>query len=320
MSPLPPFALHRPETLPEVGDLLAAHRGDAALYAGGTELLLLLKEGVLRVGNLIDVKRVPGLGEITAGTGRVFIGATVTHRAVERSSVVRHTCPIVPAVARHVANVRVRSVGTVGGNLAFADPHSDLATLFLVLDGRVRLWRQGREREMPLMDFVRGPYETALEADEILTGVQLVPWPARTIGVYLKFGMYERPTLGVAVALTLDESARTVSEARIAVGCVSTRPSRLLDFEAQVAGRMAGDLSADAGRLAIAAAELVEPVDDLHGSADYKQDMTRVFVRRALEIVGARAMGRPHDPRYAHTVIVTSDGVTTAPSLAACPG
>src|SRR4029453_7949969 len=138
---LRPFALHRPASLPDVGHLLSEYRGEAALYAGGTELLLLLKEGFLQVANLIDVKRVPGLGDIVIEDGSVLVGATATHRTIERSPVLRASCPIVPAVAQHVANVRVRNVGTVGGNLAFADPHSDLATLFLALDGRIRLWR-----------------------------------------------------------------------------------------------------------------------------------------------------------------------------------
>jgi aerobic carbon-monoxide dehydrogenase medium subunit len=300
---LRPFALHRPSTLHDVGHLLSEYRGESAIYAGGTELLLLLKEGFLRPGHLIDVKRVPGLGEIAIEDGSVLVGATATHRTIERSPVLRASCPIVPAVAQHVANVRVRNVGTVGGNLAFADPHSDLATLFLALDGRVLLWRRGVEREVPLAEFVRGPYETVREEDEIVTAVRLVPWPARTVAAYVKYGLHERPTLGVALALTLDADARTVLEARLAVGCVGPRPERLA-IEGELRGRALADVLADGERLATAAAESVEPVDDLHGSSDYKRDMTRVFVRRALAIVGARAAGRDADARYPHTVVV----------------
>jgi carbon-monoxide dehydrogenase medium subunit len=311
---LRPFALHRPSSLDDVADLLVEHRAESALYAGGTELLLLLKEGFLRDRNLIDVKRLPGLGEITVEDGSVVIGATVTHRTVERSGVLRAACPIVPAVAEHVANIRVRNVGTVGGNLAFADPHSDLATLFLALDGSVRLWRQGREREVSLAEFVRGPYETAREEDEILTSVRFLPWPAGTVATYVKFGMYERPTLGIALALTLDTRTRAVVRARVAIGCVGPRPQRLLAIEGMAHGRTLTELLADTEHLATAAAESVEPVDDLHGSADYKRDMTRVFMRRALEIVGARAMGQESHARYAHAVVVTSESVLAAAS------
>ncbi len=311
---LRPFALHRPSSLDDVADLLVEHRGDSALYAGGTELLLLLKEGFLRVRNVIDVKRLPGLREIAVEDGSVAIGATATHLMVQRSAVLRAACPLVPAVAEHVANVRVRNVGTVGGNLAFADPHSDLATLFLTLDGSVRLWRRGQEREVSLAEFVRGPYETAREEDEILTSVRVRPWPAGTVATYVKFGMYERPTLGIALALTLDTRTRAVADARVAVGCIGPRPQRLTAMEEAARGRSVADVLADAEHLATMAAESVAPVDDLHGSADYKRDMTRVFVRRALEIAGARAMGQDRHARYPHTVVVTAESGSAAPS------
>src|SRR5262245_19632886 len=136
---LRPFALYQASTVGEASDVLAREGSDAVLYAGGTEILLVLKEGLLRAGSLVDVKRIPGLSEIGADDGHLTIGATATHRAVERSAVVRDRCALVAGVARHVANIRVRSVGTVGGNLAFADPHSDLATLFLAFDAVVRL-------------------------------------------------------------------------------------------------------------------------------------------------------------------------------------
>ena len=217
---LRPFELLRPETLGEVGALLAAHGDAAALYAGGTELLLLMKAGLVRPRVLVDLKRVPGLGDIAShDDGGVRIGATARHAAVERAAAVRARCPLVAAAARHVANVRVRAAGTVGGNLAFADPHSDLATLFLVFDAAVVLWSAAGARELDLGDFAQAPYETARRDDEVLTGVRLVPWPERAAGAYLKFGVHERPTLGVAAVLVPDADRR-VAEARVAVGCI----------------------------------------------------------------------------------------------------
>jgi len=161
------FELHRPATVAEASALLAA-RPDAALYAGGTELLLLMKAGLVRPADVIDLKRIPDLGGLVDGDDALAIGATVTHRALERSALVRARWPLVAGVAAHVANVRVRNVGTVGGNLAFADPHSDLTTLFLVFDATVRLGSAAGARELPVGDFVRGPYETARRADEVL--------------------------------------------------------------------------------------------------------------------------------------------------------
>jgi len=300
---LRPFALYRPTTLPELGDLLAEHGSDAALYAGGTELLLLLKEGLLRVRSLIDVKRVEDLGEIVSEDGAVTIGATVRHRMVEQSPLLRERCPLLAGVAAHVANVRVRHVGTIGGNLAFADPHSDLATIGLAFDGAVSLWSRAGERQVPLPDFVLGPYETARRDNEILTSVRLRPWPQGTVGAYLKFGVYERPTLGVALAVTMSPASQ-VSEARLGVGCVGPRPRRFPAVEQQMIGATAADLAAAAKPLADAAAEVVDTIADLHGSADYKREMTRVFVRRAVDTVAARAAGRDLHERYPHTVVV----------------
>jgi carbon-monoxide dehydrogenase medium subunit len=304
---LRPFALLRPSTLPEVADLLEAHRGDVVLYAGGTEILLLMKEGIVRPRGLVDVKRVAGLGGIRDGI-RVTIGATVRHRDVERSPVIRARCPVLAGVARHVANVRVRNVGTVGGNLAFADPRSDLATLFLALDASVALWSRRGERRVAVGDFVRGAYETAREEDEVLTAVAFDPWPAGTAAVYMKYGLYERPTLGVALALTVggagDARGAPVVTARMVVGCVGPRPQRLHAAERRAAGSTLGEIEAAADEVAALAAREVETLDDLHGSGEYKREMTRVFVRRALAAALARARGEEPRVRYAHTVVV----------------
>jgi carbon-monoxide dehydrogenase medium subunit len=293
------FELHRPATVAEAASLLAA-RPDATLYAGGTELLLLMKAGLVRPADVIDVKRIPDLAGLVDGDDALTIGATVTHRRLERSPVVRTRWPLVAGVAAHVANVRVRNVGTVGGNLAFADPHSDLATLFLVFDAMVRLASTAGTRELPLGDFVRGPYETARRIDELLTGVRLRAWSAGTVGVYVKFGLHERPTLGVAVTLTVDGDRR-VSAARLAVGCVSQRPHRIEAAERALVGRPLGDPGHEFAALAAAA---VDPVSDQHGGADYKRELTRVFARRALAAAVARAEGRPLDVRYPHAIIV----------------
>jgi carbon-monoxide dehydrogenase medium subunit len=299
---LRPFALYQASTVGEASEVLAREGSDAAVYAGGTEILLVLKEGLLRVASLVDVKRIPGLSEIRADDGRLSIGATATHRDVERSAVVRAQCPLVAGVARHVANVRVRSVGTVGGNLAFADPHSDLATLFLAFDGAVRLGSRSGAREVPLEDFVRGPYETVRNEDEIVTSVGLTPWPDGTAAAYVKFGVYERPTLAVAAVLMRDGDV--VKEARLAVGCVTSRPRRLRAAEERLAAFTVADVERQAGEIAALAAADVDPLDDLHGSAEYKREMTRVFVRRALHVVAARASGREPHARHPHTIVV----------------
>jgi carbon-monoxide dehydrogenase medium subunit len=311
---LRPFTLHRPDTAEEACALLAKLGEDAAAYAGGTELLLLMKLGLLRPRHLVDVKRIPGFGEIGSRprgpSGAVLtIGAAVTHRAVERSALVAARCPLVAAVARHVANVRVRNVGTVGGNLAFADPHSDLATLFLTLDASVELVSPRGHRELALDDFVRGPWDTARAADELLASVTLTPWAGDTAAAYVKFGVHERPTLAVAAALRLDGTAGArrgggrIVDARVAIGCVGPKPTRLAAVEARLAGAPVADLEDAAHAAADIAAAGVDAADDLHGSADYKRAMTAVFVRRALGIAAARARGAEPAARFPHAVV-----------------
>lgn len=300
---LRPFALFRPTALPEVIDLLEAHGDDVALYAGGTELLLLMKEGIVRPRGLVDVKRVARLGEIAASGDGLIIGATVCHRDLERSPGAQAGWPLVAGVARHVANVRVRNVGTVGGNLAFADPHSDLATLFLALDGVVTLEGRAGARALALSEFVRGAYETARRPGEVMTSVRLPPWPAGRSAAYLKYGVYERPTLGMAVALTAGAGGG-VTGARVAVGCVGPRPRRLVEVEGQIIGRTLDEIEAGAGDLEVAAVREVETMDDRHGSAEYKRAMTGVFLRRALGVVLARARGEEIGVRYARTIVV----------------
>jgi carbon-monoxide dehydrogenase medium subunit len=299
---LRPFTLHRPQTAEEACAQLAELGEDAAVYAGGTELLLLMKLGLLRPRHLVDVKRIPGFGVIADGP-RLTVGAAVTHRTLERSELIRARCPLVGAVARHVANVRVRNVGTVGGNLAFADPHSDLATLFLTLDASVDLRSPRGRRELPLADFVRGPWETARAADEVLESVKLTRWPDGTHAAYVKFGVHERPTLAVAVALRPEPADGAVVDARIAVGCVGPRPMRMTGAEARLTGAPIADLETRAREASDIAATAADPADDLYGSADYKREMVAVFVRRATRIAASRARGVEPVERFPHAVV-----------------
>ena len=305
---LRPFELHRPTTVADTSALLTTLGPDALIYAGGTEVLLLLKQNLVRADHVIDIKGIPGLGEIAFRDGRLSIGAIVTHRAVERSTVVRAHCPTLAGVARHVANVRVRNVGTVGGNLAFADPHSDLATVGLAFDATVTLRTARGAREQALDDFVLGAYETAREPDEILTAVTLpVPSP-RTVAAYVKFGLYERPTLGIAVTMTLEAAAASVTDLRLAVGCVGPRPVRVRSVEDRCRGLSLDEIAARGGEHAVAATHDLDVMADLHGSPEYKRDMVRVFAGRVLATVVARA-------RHLASRVSGRDAATPMPAL-----
>lgn len=279
---LPPFDLHRARSSDEARELLLRYGDDAAVICGGTELLLLLKLGFAAYGHLIDIRGIEELGGIRRDNGSLMIGAAVTHRAIERSPVVLDSLPALAAMERRVANIRVRNVGTLGGNLCFSDPHSDPATFLLALDAEAE-WGS---RRAPIAEFLRGPYQTALEPGELLRSIRIPLPPAGTAIVHRKLAFHERPAATVTCALTVADSV--VREARIAVGSVGARAVRAPAAEGRLAGASAGDDAALA-EAAELAAEASGAVADANGSADYKLQLVRVLVRRSL---GEAAEGR----------------------------
>lgn len=278
---LPPFALHRPETLDEASALLGELGDEAAIFCGGTELLLVTKLGLADHSALIDVKRIEELRGIAAN-GELRIGAAVPHRAIERSPAVARALPALAAMERGVGNLRVRTSGTIGGNLCFADPHSDPATFLLAAGGSVLCRAAGApERRIAIADFVRGPYETALAPGELLTAVQLpVPEPGSAIA-HRKLSFHERPAITVAARLTLRAGA--IADARLAIGSIGLVPLLAVEAGAALDGRAVDavddDALAGAGELA---AEACDPIEDANGSIDYKRQLVRVLSRRVL--------------------------------------
>ncbi|MEZ0239331.1 MAG: xanthine dehydrogenase family protein subunit M, partial [Chloroflexota bacterium] len=163
-----PFRIARPATLAEASELLLAGAGDAALYAGGTELLLAMKQAGLRYAVLIDLKAIPGLDGITDHDDGVEIGALATHRSIARSPIVRAAFAELARLEGSIANPRVRSTGTLGGNVCFAEPHSDPATLLLALDATMHVVGPQGDRSLDVAPFTAGPYEAALDPGEVL--------------------------------------------------------------------------------------------------------------------------------------------------------
>jgi len=289
-SVLRPFEIHQPATTAEASRLSARYGDEAAFYAGGTELLLAMKEGLLRYRHLIDLKTIPGLCgiECDSAGNALCVGALATHRTIERSPAVAEHLPLLAEVERGVANIRVKHMGTIGGNLCFAEPRADPGTLCAACDATVRLDGASGTRQMTIEEFFVGPYETSRAPDEVLTEIRLPRFGPRTQGAYMKFGVHERPTLGVAVVLTLSADGAVVADARVAVGCVNPRPTRLREAEDAARGRSVADLLRTVDEVAAASELALTPVSDVHGSAEYKTAMTKVFVRRALRTACGR--------------------------------
>ena len=279
MMPLRKFTIHQPRTVAEASQMLAEFGDKGRLYAGGTELLLAMKHDLLRYEHLVDVKTIPNLDKIELKNGSLMIGSTATHRAIEGSAIVKQNLPVLAELENHVANVRVRASGTLGGNLCFAEPHSDPATLLVALGAKARVQGKSTVKTIAVDQLITGSYETSLGADELLAGVE-IPLPSKTQrAAYLKFQLKERPTLGLALVLDMD--GETIKKATAVVGSVSAVPTQSAQTNQLLVGpksRVETQLSDAAQALAQAA----DPVDDLEGSADYKRHLIGVFLRRAF--------------------------------------
>lgn len=278
---IPRFAFTRPSSLPEAFAAFSAADGDAAYVAGGTELLQVMKMGFAQFGTLIDLKGIADLhGIAPQPDGRLRIGAATTHRDVERSPLVREQLPGLARLISTVANVRVRNTGTLGGNLAFAEPHSDPATFLLACDATVVLAGPDGRREVGIGDFVVGPLATTREPDEVLVDV-LVPvaGPGGGRG-YAKIAFFERPAASVAVAL--DVADGRVARATVAVGSLTEAPELVDEAGAALVGSDVAPSAIDAAvRTAAAAFGALDAVPDLNGSADYKRHLAGVLLGRA---------------------------------------
>lgn len=294
MTTLAPFEVHTAHSVAEATGLLEELGEDGVVYAGGTELLLLLKLGFAAYPHLVDVKHIPELDGLEVVDGDLRIGAVVSHRRLERSPLVRSGWPELARLEGDLANVRVRNVGTLGGNLAFADPHSDPATFLMAADARVVLGRGDRRRTEPFRTFTRGPYETALEPGELVVAVEVPGIPTGAAMVHQRFAFHERPAATVSCMVRVADGV--IAEARVAVGSVGVVPVLVDGLGPQVAGLSAADpdpaVLEDCGRLA---ADVSAPVADSNGSVDYKHHLVTVMVARALReaALGASSAAAP---------------------------
>jgi carbon-monoxide dehydrogenase medium subunit len=287
---LPELTLHAPASLDEASQMLAHYQGEARAIAGGTAVILMLRQGLIRPPALVRLDRVTGLDTIAIEGGALRIGALVTLRKVSASPLVAERVPVLAEACGLVANVRVRNAATIGGNVCEADYASDPPGVLVALDARVRTRRGDATRELPVADLITDFYENSLAPDELVSDV-LLPIPsAGTRAVYLKFitrSAEDRPCLGVT-ALVRANGGR-IAECRVSVGAAAGKPLRLPDVEASARGHHPSeDLFAEIGARY---AESVDPVGDVRGSAEYRKDMVAVFVRRALQAAAVGETG-----------------------------
>jgi carbon-monoxide dehydrogenase medium subunit len=274
------FELLQPRSLAEAVELLNKHGDEARPLGGGTTLVILMKQRAVHYPYLVDLQTIPGLNGITQESDGLRIGALVTHRMVELSPMVRRAFLVLAEAFRHIGNVRVRQTASVGGNLAHADYRLDPPPPLLVLGAEVGAFGPKGSRRIPLKEFFRGMYETALEPAEILVDVKIPSMPVNSNAVYLRHSTLSAndwPCLGVAALLT-KENGRC-RELRLALGGVAPTPLFIDGLE------FTRDQSLDDGiveKILQTVEEQISPSSDLRGSEWYKRRMTRLFVKKAI--------------------------------------
>jgi carbon-monoxide dehydrogenase medium subunit len=281
------FDYHRPDSVEEAVRLLATHKDDAKLLAGGHSLIPLMKLRLTVPKHVIDIRRISRLSGVREEGGAIVIGALTTHYAVESNAQLKSRCPVLPEAAAMIGDPQVRNWGTIGGSLAHADPAADWPPVILALGAELRVTGSKGSRTIKADDFFKGLLTTALGADEVLTEVR-IPVPAAGTGTaYVK---HPHPAsrfavVGVAAALTV--SGGKCQAARVAITGVGAKAVRAPGVEAALTGK-----ALDAQTIGAAAEKATDGLEvnaDLQGSVEYKQHLTRVYTRRALEAAAGRA-------------------------------
>src|SRR5262245_34645797 len=213
------FDYLEPGTVAEACALLKQHNGEAKVFAGGAHVTILMKQGLYEPKTLVNIKKNPNLKVIRYNNNEgLTIGALVTHRELETATLVKEKFQVLAEAEREVANIRVRNMGTVGGNLASGEPLTDLAQIFIALDGRLQITGAGGQRSMMVEDLFVDFYTTSLAEDEIITQVILPPLPANSGIDYIRFSsssVVDKPSAGVAVRITIEANNEIIQTARI---------------------------------------------------------------------------------------------------------
>jgi len=279
------FELVEPRSLNEACGLLE-NNSEAKPVAGGTALLTIIKQGLLLPKLLVNLKKIRDASDISFDPeAGLRIGALATINEIESSPIVREHYPALADACHVVANIRIRNMATIGGNLAHADYQSDPPTVLAALDARVEIMNTRGVRTLPLNEFQLGSYDTALQAGELISALAIPPMPDGMTGLYVKFttgSSEERPCAGVAALARMSNGH--CAELRLAVGAVSSRPLRIA---AETLATNQTLTSALISTIAAEAARSIDPIDDVRGPADYKRHLVGVLVRRAISALAA---------------------------------
>lgn len=280
---LPRFEYLAAQTVAEACSLLSQYGKAAEIIAGGTDLLVKMKERELPPQYLVGLKGITDLDYIDYDeVDGLRIGALTSNDSIAGSVVIRERFGLLSEAAAKMGTPQIRNMGTIGGNLCNAAPSADTAPPLIALGAKVKLVSSKGERTILLEEFFTGPGETVLQIDELLTEIQVPKQIPGTRGVYLKLfprGAVDIAAVGVAVLLILGEEG-ACSDAKIVLGAVAPTPMRATRAEAVIKGKQ--DKNEVIGEVAETASEEARPISDVRCSADYRREMVKVLTRRAL--------------------------------------
>lgn len=277
------FTYLKPGSVKEALAMLAEHADECKVICGGQSLLIVMRQGLVAVDYLIDLK---GLNELSYikydDKDGLKLGATTTHRIIEKSNVIKKNYPVLTAMEEKLASIQVRNWGTIGGNLAHADSAGDPAPVLISLGAKIKLGSKKGDRVMPLEDFYTDLFETAMEHDEMVLEVHVPPAPPKSGSAYQKFNLLSSDQGIVAVAATVTADKDGVcTDAKIVLGNAGVTPIRAKSGEKILIGKKLTDkLMTEAGE---AAAGDADPVSDIHASADFRRHLIKVLTKRMVK-------------------------------------
>jgi CO/xanthine dehydrogenase FAD-binding subunit len=298
-----PFDFYQPATLEEASRLLKDNGPGGRFLAGGTDLVIALKEKGLLPKYLVDLKRVPGLTGIRENSdGSITIGALTTMREIEISPLITKKFPFLAQSAAEVGSIQIRNRATIGGNMANATPSADTAPALIALNATAKITSLDGERTVTLEEFFKGPGLTVMRAEEVLAEINIPQTSARLVGEYIKFSpreMMDLAYVGIAVVYNLGDKDKKCEGVRIVLGAVAPTPIRAKRAEAVLEGQNLTEALAE--KVGQIAAEEAKPISDVRSSADYRRAMVGAMTARAIlnAAVGpAKSWVERRDRRY----------------------
>lgn len=282
------FTYLKPGSVKEALQMLAEHQDECKIICGGQSLLIVMRQGLVTPDYVVDIKGVKELSYINydAKDG-LKMGATTTHRAIEKSALVKEKYPVLVEMEELLASIQVRNWGTIGGNLAHADSAGDPAPVLMAMNGSVKVASAKGERTISLDDFYTDLFETAMNKDEMVVEVQVPPRPAKSATKYQKFNLLDSDQGIVAVAVTVTMDGDTCKDARVVLGNAAPTTIRAKEAEKVLIGAKLTDAVFE--KAGEAAAAECQPVADIHASEEYRRHLIKILTKRMAKAAWEQA-------------------------------